>query len=87
MKIVVHQDPGHAWFAVKRSVIDQLKLSSQISNYSYQRGKTVYLEEDCDGPLVIDALKEIGIKFELRMGKFASRSPIRSYDSYRVELS
>ena len=44
--IVYYTDPGHGWFAVKRAELAQLGILGQVSHYSYQRGRTVYLEED-----------------------------------------
>ena len=46
LKIKVYSDPGHAWGAVKRKVIDELGLTNTITGYSYQKGGTVYLEEE-----------------------------------------
>ena len=45
---VKFDDPGHGWLAVKRKELAALGLLDKISIYSYQRGATVYLEEDCD---------------------------------------
>jgi len=40
-------DPGHGWLEVPRS---ELPPGFTPSEYSYQRGDLVYLEEDCDAP-------------------------------------
>lgn len=55
-KIKFYSDPGHGWGAVKRKVIDDLGIGNKISFYSYQKGSTVYLEEDCDLPALVTAL-------------------------------
>jgi len=43
-----YADPGHGWCAVKRDLLTKLNIADKISHYSYARGNTVYLEEDCD---------------------------------------
>ena len=55
--IVYYTDPGHGWFAVKRADCEALGILDRISHYSYQRGRTVYLEEDCDASLYFAAMK------------------------------
>jgi len=40
---------NNAWLAVKRSELVEFGIIDKISNYSYENGKTVYLEEDSDG--------------------------------------
>jgi hypothetical protein len=44
----MHSDPGHAWLAVKLSEIKMLGIETEISSYSYVKGKTAYLEEEID---------------------------------------
>lgn len=83
LKIKFYADPGHGWGAVKRKVIDDLGIANKISEYSYQKGQTVYLEEDCDLFAVIYALKERGVAVSLDE-KYTDRiSPIRSYDRFK----
>ena len=45
---VLHSDPGHAWLAVPMSYLLQLGIAGEISSFSYMKGRTAYLEEDCD---------------------------------------
>ena len=77
-----HQDPGHGWLAVKRQELVDLGIHEQISHYSYQRGKTVYLEEDCDLQIFLAAKKLIKEAVSIRDSNTNKRSPIRSYESY-----
>lgn len=83
--ILYHTDPGHGWFAVKRTELQRLGLLDKVSTYSYQRGATVYLEEDCDASLFFAAYKaahgEPPAYVERNTDK---RSPIRSYDTFKV---
>jgi hypothetical protein len=86
MKKVFHSDPGHGWLAVKLSDLKMLGIESEISSYSYVKGMTAYLEEDCDAPAFIRAASAKGITVEVREGPQRDRSPIRSFRSYSPEL-
>lgn len=84
LSLKVYTDPGHGWVSIKRDVLHMLGIANRVSHYSYQRGKTVYLEEDCDAALLIQAAKQTGIELSFEE-KYTDRdSPIRSYDSYRA---
>ena len=82
--IKVYSDPGHGWGAVKRSVLFELGVLNRISSYSYQRGKTVYLEEDCDLELVVQKLIKLNIYFRFIENYTDKPSPIRYYDHFEV---
>lgn len=76
-------DPGHGWMAVKRQELFELGIATRVSQYSYQNGKTVYLEEDCDASLYIQAMREIkGIEVEPIFKHSDKNSPIRSYQRF-----
>lgn len=55
-----YTDPAHSWLRIKRTDAERLGIVHQISAYSYQsrQGTYLYLEEDCDAPLVTEALKQ-----------------------------
>jgi hypothetical protein len=76
-----HSDAGHGWLAVKRTELVRLNLSNKISSFSYERGGTVYLEEDCDASCFLKAKKDLGEEFTFKE-THVDRSPIRSYKSY-----
>lgn len=80
-----YSDAGHGWLAVKRAELVRLGIIGKISSFSYQRGKTVYLEEDCDASLFYGAKKKANEPFEVKE-KHQDRSPIRSYDCFSVLL-
>lgn len=82
-----HQDSGHGWYAVKRSVLAALDILGRVSPYSYQRGNTVYLEEDCDAGLFFTAVRLLGSEPIVKDAKHHDRSPIRSYDSFATDFS
>tara|TARA_B110000977_G_C10738670_1_gene362101 strand:+ start:181 stop:456 length:276 start_codon:yes stop_codon:yes gene_type:complete len=83
---VMHSDPGHAWLAVKLSEIKMLGIETSISSYSYVKGKTAYLEEDCDAGKFIAAMQTKGIEVNVKEGAQRERSPIRYFKSYKAEL-
>lgn len=84
--ITIYSDPGHAWAKVSRTNLGAFGLLDKISTYSYQRGDFVYLEEDCDLGLYLQALKDAGISFAFREMVCRERSSkIRSYNHYRAE--
>ena len=48
-----HVDPGHGWLEVEYSDLVELGIQDEISECSYRRGNTCYLEEDCDAYLFV----------------------------------
>ena len=79
------QDSGHAWLAVKRKELDVLGIADQITNYSYVKGSTVYLEEDADAPCFIAAYEQKhGVKPQMKEGKMWDRNPCRSFARYEA---
>lgn len=81
-------DPGHGWLSVKRDELVRLKILDKITAYSYQKGDTVYLEEDCDMSTYAKAKEAIdGVKWKdlkMREEHTDEDSPIRDYDSFRM---
>jgi hypothetical protein len=83
LKLMFHHDPGHGWIAVKRHLLITLGIADKITGYSYQKGLTVYCEEDCDASLLLKTLDERGIKWAIEESQSRpDYSPIRSYDRY-----
>lgn len=78
---VFHNDPGHGWLAVKMKEILELGIEKDISTYSYIKGNTVYLEEDCDAGLFFNAMKKKGFTVSYR-SSHKEKTSIRSYDYY-----
>lgn len=51
-------DPGHGWLEVTTEDIADVGLALEdFSSFSYRRGNTCFLEEDCDAPLFQNAYK------------------------------
>lgn len=82
MKIKFYSDPGHGWGAVKRKILDELGIADQITHFSFQKGQTVYLEEDCDLPALVTQLALNGVTVEYEQRSTEGRSPIRGYDRF-----
>lgn len=81
----VHQDPGHGWMAVKRKDLQELGIESQISLCSYvsKTNKTVYLEEDRDMSIFLQAyVAKFGVEPALEFKHTDRRSPIRSLHAF-----
>jgi len=47
-KRIKYDDPGHGWLKVSLKDVEALGIAEKITGCSLQRGKFVYLEEDCD---------------------------------------
>lgn len=81
-KIKLYSDPGHGWGAVKRKVLFDLGIADKITRFSYQKGNTVYLEEDCDLTTLVTALALKGSVVTYINKHSNNRSPIRSYECF-----
>lgn len=77
-------DPGHGWLAVKRQELIDLGILAKISPYSYQKGATVYLEEDCDLSVFMAAKRELGEAVNIVEKHTDKSHPIRSYDYFSI---
>jgi len=78
------QDPGHGWLRVPKAEFDAMNISDKISGYSYQSDKYVFLEEDADMGIFMDAREKAGIVTKVKPYQNKSReSKIRKYPSYK----
>ena len=82
MKFTYYTDPGHGWIRVKKQLLIELNIAVDISNYSYMKGNSAYLEEDCDLQKLSDALIKVGKTLELIQKHTNKNSRIRSYAKY-----
>ena len=55
-----YTDPSHGWLEVPIELLQELNISNKISRCSYidHTETNVYLEEDCDAPVLLKAFKE-----------------------------
>lgn len=72
-------DPGHAWLIVNMDELRELGITSRISSYSYHNNGLAYLEEDCDAPIFIEAMRNRGVTIEFRGAHVNHDSVIRTY--------
>jgi hypothetical protein len=83
-----HQDGGHGWLCVKISELEALGIADKITEHSYMRKQSAYLEEDTDYTTYLDALKGRGIVLETVDGKiFDKNHPIRRFQPYKYGSS
>jgi hypothetical protein len=83
---IFHSDPGHGWLAVKKSELTELQIYGQITQYSYMKGDTVYLEEDCDAYTFIKRFEQIFGQKPKTRESYLENTPIRYYQNFRIEL-
>ena len=76
-------DAGHGWLEVKLSELRNLGIDHMISDYSYVRGNTAYLEEDCDAGLFIKA-SQIDTDTQIVDEHFDGDWIGRTYDRFEV---
>ena len=81
MKYHFTSDPGHGWLHVKRAELERLGIAYRITSCSYQRGGTVYLEEDCDLSTFCEAKQALGEPVEWTTLN-CEYTPIRGYARY-----
>lgn len=81
LKLKVYNDPGHGWLAVPMRTY--LKSGIKASRFSYvnQNRTTVFLEEDCDAGLFIEAMQAQGFKVVMDSHHTNRQSKIRNMDS------
>jgi hypothetical protein len=77
-----YSDPGHGWLAVKMKRLNDLGIGHKISPYSYRKGQTAYLEEDCDLSVFLDALEATGVSEFKCFQVYHEKTPIRYYPTY-----
>jgi hypothetical protein len=78
-----YTDPGHGWLAVNYDELVELGIQDKISSYSYVKGNTVYLEEDCDMAEFMNAMESKGVQIRIHtVNEPTQDSVIRSYTRY-----
>jgi hypothetical protein len=85
MKVTFFNDAGHGWYSVKKAWLEFHGLMNKVSSFSYQKGDTIYLEEDCDASLLFNKAKEIGLELSVK-SSYKHRSPVRSYSTVTKKL-
>lgn len=84
-RLTFHTDSGHGWLEVPRADAIALGLAEKISAYSYEGGLSLYLEEDLDAGLYLDAAKAAGYTLHIVEKYTDGDSPIRTLcQGYKV---
>ena len=84
-QFIFHDDASHGWLEVSYKDITDLNIQNKITECSYINRTTekIYLEEDCDYTLFINAFKhKYGYKPIEVNGKYFEVSPIRKLPCY-----
>jgi hypothetical protein len=81
-KITFYTDPGHGWAAIPMVELERLGIADKISRYSYRKGATAFLEEDCDFSVYMEAIK--GQPYKINTHHTNNDSPIRSFKRYEA---
>ena len=66
LEYVYIYDPSHAWFMVPLRDVEFSMVTPKISWCSYRSKSHAYLEEDCDGPRFLEAMKKLGFTVKIR---------------------
>jgi hypothetical protein len=78
-------DDGHGWLQVPRTLVARVHmLPSDFSEYSYCDAEYLYLEEDCDAGLFMDAAKARDVAVNFVEVRHHGQSPIRAKSRVRV---
>jgi hypothetical protein len=78
-----YSDPGHGWLEVPKTKILELGIEHKISTCSYTNTNSVFLEEDCDVNVFLQALsEEERSSIEFRELFSNHESQIRNYPEY-----
>ena len=80
LQLTFHSDPGHGWLEVPKVIVHGLgkQICAAISFYSYQDERNLYLEEDCDAPLIFNELKKTFTITE-KCVSYDDEAPIRKF--------
>ena len=81
LTLAYYQDSGHGWIQAPIEFVALFEL--EPTRYSYTDGFNIFLEEDCDGPELLRALRDLGIDYSLREIHYPGDCFIRSLMHYR----
>jgi len=77
-----YEDPSHGWLAVPMQWLEELGIVGKISDYSFIKGTTAYLEEDSDMAEFYTAAKAAGFRLFIDYHHTDNSSPVRSYPRF-----
>ena len=76
LQLTFFPDDSHGWLRVPKASVPKRSLA-KISSCSYMDDEYLYLEEDRDAGICLNALKEEGVNVEVDIAAQARRSGIR----------
>ena len=82
LEINFYSDPSHGWGEVSQSLLDGLGIADKISTYSYKKGLSAYLEEDCDLSLFMQTAEKAGYQINFKEHNTNHDSIVRTYQRY-----
>jgi len=77
-----YADPSHGWAVVPVKDLEKFGLMDKISEYSYRKGDTAYLEEDLDLTTFVETLKGLGYELKFKSSAGNKMSRIRNYPRF-----
>ena len=81
-----HHDSGHGWLQVPERLLKELGIEHFISRFSFKKDDQVWLEEDMDASLFIEAFKSEKGKMPDWYDYFEEgQSKIRKFDAYPAQ--
>jgi len=80
--LTFHSDPAHGWLEASMDLLREAAVQDLISDFSYRKGDTAYLEEDLDAAKLLNALKARGDTVEITDSFDEGQSFIRSLPYY-----
>ena len=84
-QFIFHEDAAHGWLEVSYKDVTDVDIHNEISEFSYINRflEKIYLEEDCDYTLFMNAFKnKYGYKPLEVNGRYHEISPIRDLPRY-----
>ena len=83
--VTFHEDARHGWLEVPKSWLKKLGIAHEISGFSYEKDGSVYLEEDADLSIFLNAVdKYITWSPNLLKKSYQTDSRIRTYPHYET---
>ena len=79
---IFHSDPGHGWLQVSKSDLEEFGVADKITPFSYVNRNFVFLEEDCDAGVFINAYEKKHGKMKIVDKNYNDSCLIREYARY-----
>jgi len=81
--LIFHTDAGHAWLEVP--IADYPDAIDHGTGYGFQKGWTIYLEQDCEAPSFLRAHPEIS-STDIKHESWIDDAPCRKYPSNKNNM-